>query len=100
MAFTSSMEPLLLNCITFLAGAFIGFAIGRFGDLLGGHWDGPHHWIYGLLVIFAGFYVEGLLGVFLIAAGIGCFISDLNDFLHFRFWGTDIPHKWKFWSIL
>lgn len=94
------MDPALLSVATFITGLFIGFAVGRFGDLLGGHLDGPHHWIYGLLIVFAGFYVEGALGIFLIASGIGCFISDLNDFLHFRFWGKDIPHKWKFWSIL
>ena len=85
----------------FVFGGFFGFALGRFGDKIGGHWEGPHHWVYGLVVVFTGLYTGDFWWkLLLIPGGIGCFISDLNDFLHFRFWGTDIPHKWRFWSVL
>lgn len=86
--------------VTILIALFIGFAIGRFGDKIGGHWNGPHHWIYGLIVFAIGiFYFEGLPMIFVSFFGVGFFISDLKDFLHLRFYGVDVPHKWKFWNI-
>lgn len=88
-----------LSVVIGLAGAFIGFAIGRISDKIGGHWNGPHHWVYGLLLFAAGFFFTGWPGVFLIGFGAGHFISDLEDFLYGRFWGVDSPHEWRFWSI-
>jgi len=83
-----------------LISAFIGFAIGRFGDKYGGHLNIPHHWIYGLFLIIVGIiYIDNWIGILFLSFGIGCFISDLDDFLHMRIWGVDVPHKWKFWSI-
>jgi hypothetical protein len=80
--------------------AFVGFAIGRIGDKYGGQIKSPHHWIYGLLLVIAGiFFLENIFGIILIAFGVGHFISDLDDFLHLRFYGVDLPHKWKFWDI-
>jgi hypothetical protein len=80
--------------------AFLGFAVGRYGDKWGGNIYGPHHWIYGLVVIGFGFWWGGELGLLTIASGVTLFISDLNDFLKMRFIGRDEPHEWRFWSIL
>ena len=83
-----------------LISAFIGFAIGRFGDKYGGHLNAPHHWIFGLILIVIGIiYVNNWIGMLSLSFGIGHFISDLDDFLHMRIWGIDEPHEWKFWSI-
>ena len=83
-----------------LIGAFIGFAIGRFGDKYGGHLNAPHHWIYGLILIIIGIiHVNNQIGILSLSFGIGNFISDLDDFLHMRIWGIVEPHEWKFWSI-
>jgi putative Mn2+ efflux pump MntP len=79
---------------------FAGFAIGRFSDKWGGHLPTPHHWIYGLiLVVFGIYYIRSALGVFGLSFRIGHFVSDLDDFLHMRVFGRDVPHRWKFWSI-
>lgn len=79
---------------------FIGFAIGRLGDKWGGNLNTPHHWIYGIILIIIGIlYIDHNEGIMSISFGIGHFISDLDDFLHMRIWGVDVPHKWKFWSI-
>lgn len=81
-------------------GLFAGFAVGRFGDKLGGHLNTFHHWIWGLLLIFLGAYFYSLLwGALAIFFGVGLVISDLDDFLHFRVYGVDEPHEWRFWSI-
>ena len=80
---------------------FLGFAIGRIGDKYGGHLLGPHHWIYGIILILVGtVFYSYTFGVAAIFFGAGHFISDLNDFLNLRFYGYDIPHKWRFWSTL
>ena len=90
----------LITTIIILISIFIGFAIGRYGDKIGGHWRGPHHWIYGLMAIAAGIiYFEGLAMIATVAFGIGVFVSDLKDFLLLRVYGVDVPHKWKFWNI-
>ena len=80
--------------------ALIGFTIGRLGDKLGGHLNAPHHWIYGLiLTIVALILLPGWYKILFSTLGLGHFISDLRDFFHFRLWGIDEPHKWRFWSI-
>ena len=90
---------MLIIFVGFL-GAFMGFAIGRFGDKWGGHLNAPHHWIYGLIMIIIGIvFVKKFVGIFLLTFGVGHFISDLDDFLHMRIYGVDEPHEWKFWSI-
>lgn len=87
--------------LAFLFFTFIGFALGRLGDKWGGHLNGPHHWIPGLvLMIGGGMYWQQFWGIMAISFGIGLFVSDLNDFLHGRIWGVDEPHEWKFWSIM
>ena len=79
---------------------FWGFGIGRIGDKYGGHFNTPHHWIYGLILIILGVcYISEQLGIISLSFGIGHFVSDLDDFLHLRFWGVDVPHEWKFWSV-
>ncbi len=91
---------MLIIIIIAAVSAFVGFAIGRLGDKYGGHLVGPHHWIYGVILIAVGaYYLNHLTGIAALSFGTGHFISDLNDFLHFRIGGVDIPHKWRFWNI-
>lgn len=91
---------LFYDIILQLAIIFIGFALGRFGDLIFGHMKSTHHWTYGVVLIIIGIiFFEKFWGLWLISLGIGMVISDLDDFLHFRVYGVDEPHKWKFWSI-
>lgn len=79
----------------------LGFALGRFGDRYGGHLDVLHHWIYGLLMMLLSINLPGpWLALAGWSCGFGVFISDLNDFLHLRIGGADVPHAWRFWSIL
>jgi len=84
-----------------ITGLFVGFALGRFGDKLGGHLNTFHHWIWGILFIIGGvyFYSVAILGVLAFSFGVGLVISDFDDLLHFRVYGVDEPHEWKFWSI-
>lgn len=91
---------ILITILILLATSFLGFAIGRLGDKWGGHLNTPHHWIYGLILIILGVvFFKETLGIMALGFGIGHFISDLDDFLHLRFYGPDEPHEWKFWSI-
>lgn len=80
--------------------AFVGFAIGRVGHILGGHLNTPDHWIYGVLSIIVGsvFYRHSW-GVALIAFGVGHTISDLKDMLDLKFYGPDEVEIKKFWGI-
>jgi hypothetical protein len=89
-----------LSLFLISASAFAGFAIGRIGDRYGGHIKGPHHWIYGLLVIaFGAIFLSGLLMWAVIAFGLGVFVSDLEDFFKGKVYGVDEPHEWRFWSL-
>lgn len=79
---------------------FAGFAVGRIGHILGGHLKDPHHWIYGLILIIGGFlFIHKFFAVSILIFGIGLFVSDLNDFLHMRFYGVDNVKIKKFWAI-
>jgi len=98
--------PFLSLYLFELVVTFIGFALGRYGDKYLGNLEklwiipNPHHWIWGALLIFlGGFGSTSFLGLTSICFGIGVFVSDLNDFLHLRFFGEEPPHQWKFWHI-
>ena len=85
--------------ISFLS-CFLGYAFGRIGHILGGHYNGPHHWIYGLILLIAGlFFRECFWGIPLFYFGAGVFVSDLKDFLEFKFWGIDDVKVKRFWDI-
>ncbi|MDA8611396.1 hypothetical protein N9L18_00845 [Candidatus Pacebacteria bacterium] len=89
-----------INIINILVSLFIGFTIGRYGDKWGGHWNVPHHWIYGLIFIFISlFLLDTWYGISLVSFGFGIFVSDLQDFVELKFYGADDPHDWKFWDI-
>jgi len=91
---------MIFDLTIFCTSLFVGFAAGRLGDKWGGHLNAPHHWIYGLFLIVAGAaFTEHTAGIAALGFGIGHFVSDLDDFLHFRIYGPDEPHQWKFWSI-
>lgn len=89
-----------METLVFLLVAFVGFAIGRIGHILGGHLNTPDHWIYGALAILvgAGFH-NHYWGLLLVAFGIGHTISDLKDMLHLKFYGPDKVEIKKFWGI-
>ena len=79
---------------------FIGYAVGRISHIYWGYLKAPHHWIYGFILIILGFiFYKNLLGLLAFSFGIGHFISDLDDFLHLKFYGIDRPGKKKFWGI-
>jgi|GEM_PF-2541460 len=99
-----SMTMVPTECLQIIF-CFIGFAIGRFGDKFGyiekvWIFPVPHHWIWGVVFFILGvIFISSFWSFLAIPLGIGLFISDLNDFLHLRFFGKEPPHKWKFWSI-
>jgi|AntAceMinimDraft_6_1070360.scaffolds.fasta_scaffold35080_2 hypothetical protein len=84
---------------------FLGYLSGRIGHywlnpLCNNPAWAPHHWIYGLLLIALGIQVGGFVGLLVVAFGLGCFISDLTDFLNGEVIGPDddtLPPK--FWGI-
>ena len=97
---------IILNIINFLIAAFLGYLIGRWGDYYLNFWmkdpPAPHHWIYGLILMIIGsFYLKNNLGLWTIFFGAGLFISDLKDFLDFKFFGKDNKDKSqrRFWHI-
>ena len=56
----------------------------------------PHHWIYGVILIFLGLrYSEIPFASF----GFGLFLSDSKDFLKFKLIGPDEDGKKNFWGI-
>jgi hypothetical protein len=89
--------------LTYLLFCFFGFAVGRAADRFLGHMNGFHHWIWGVLTAVVGFVFYSCFSKWYVLVmppfGLGLFISDLEDFLHFKIWGKDTPHEWKFWSI-
>jgi hypothetical protein len=91
---------MFIEIISALFVAFVGYAIGRFGHIFGGHLNTPHHWIYGLLLIVFGFiYIEKFYGDIILYFGTGHFISDFKDFLKMKFFGRDEDGVKKFWGI-
>lgn len=89
-----------MSIIIFLAIAFLGFAIGRIGHILGGHLNTPDHWIYGVLAILVGAsFHDHHWGIWVLAFGIGHTISDLKDMINLKFYGPDEVEVKKFWGI-
>ncbi len=89
----------MIILILILSG-FLGFALGRLGHIYGGQINGPHHWIYGLILIIIGVILYKTdLGKMLMAFGLGVFVSDFKDFLAFRIYGVDDVVIKKFWQI-
>lgn len=75
--------------------AFIGYLIGRAGDYFAGHWDFFHHWIYGVVCIVFGIFLDPAFIYF----GIGLIISDLKDMMQLKIFGPDKKDKIRFWDI-
>ena len=89
-----------MNFLFYFFIIFLGFASGRLGHIYFGPLNTPHHWIYGLVSIILGLiFLDHSFGLFLLCWGIGCFVSDLKDFLKLRFWGVDEVDEFKFWGI-
>ena len=89
-----------MEALVFILVAFIGYAIGRIGHILGGHLNTPDHWIYGVLAMIAGaIFYKHSWGIMLIAFGIGHTVSDLRDMLNLKFYGPDEVEVKKFWGI-
>jgi hypothetical protein len=90
----------MLIFIIYFISASIGYATGRIGHIYWGEIKGPHHWIYGLiLVIIGGIYYYRFYGLLAIFLGVGVFISDSKDFIHLKFYGKDLPGKKNFWGL-
>ncbi len=91
------MSPISTGLLSFMP----GFLIGRAGHYyLGYRTKCIHHWIYGALIMLASvFYVRDEYSMPLLFFGAGVFISDLNDFFHFRIYGRDMQEKTRFWGI-
>lgn len=89
-----------INIIIYILIAFIGYAIGRIGHILGGQLKAPHHWIYGFILMVVGLiFYESQWGLYALAFGLGLFISDLKDFLALKFYGVDDVQIKRFWHI-
>lgn len=91
--------------IKYIFVAFVGYAIGRIGHIIGGQiiWI-PHHWISGLLLLSIGLFFlvfkkSRHIGYLLIFLGTGLFVSDFRDFTLGRVWGLDDVKILKFWGI-
>ncbi len=97
----------ITNIIRPLLSAFLGYLIGRWGDNYLNFWLkdpawAPHHWIYGLILMIIGFFFfKNNLELYIFFFGAGLFISDLKDFLDFKFIGKDNKKKEnvRFWHI-
>ena len=79
-----------------------GYSLGRIGHVFFGHWKSPHHWIFGLLFILAGICLDfdkTSLTLAFISFGAGCFVSDINDFLEFKFICPDTHSERKFLGV-
>jgi len=91
---------MLIIIVIYLVATFLGYASGRLGHIYLGEMKAPHHWIYGsILIIIGGIFYSNFYGLMAVFIGIGIFISDLNDFLHLKFYGRDPPSKKKFFGI-
>lgn len=92
---------MVYNLLIIFLLSFLGYLLGRFGHVYLNVWlrnpkFAPHHWIYGIILIFLGLeYSEILFASF----GFGLFLSDLKDFLKLKFIGPDEDDKKKFWDI-
>jgi len=84
----------------FIAAAFISYCLGRLGHVFGGQINGPHHWLYGIPMIIVGIiFWKSIWGKILVAAGIGCMISDFNDMIQFKIYGVDDVEVKRFWGL-
>ena len=91
-------QPLFLLFLFFMA--FFGYAVGRAGHILTGYRNSLHHWVIALLImLIAPFFYKHWWGKTLLFFGIGFFISDLNDFIHFRIVSPDVTSEYVFWGI-
>ena len=94
----------IILIVTNLILAFVGFAIGRIGHIYGGQMKSPHHWIYGVILMFAGILIflvffESKWSLGLISVGFGLSVSDLEDMADFKVYGVDLPGKKRFWGV-
>ena len=96
-----------LKIIFILFWTFIGYIVGRWSDNYLNFWIRdpkwlPDHWIYGLLIMAGSFWLlNGNLELAFFCFGFGLFVSDLKDFIHLKFYGSDNKNKEdaKFWHI-
>jgi hypothetical protein len=89
------------NLLVILLSSFSGYVVGRFGHVYLNVWLRnpkilPHHWIYGVVLIFLGLRYSATSPI---AFGFGLTISDLRDLLKFKLIGSDKDGKKNFWDI-
>ena len=89
--------------VYYLAALFVGYLIGRAGHVIGGSiaWI-PHHWIFGLIIMFAPLFLKKAsrkIKILIVLFGLGVFVSDFNDFLRLRIMQPDDVKIVRFWGI-
>lgn len=91
------MKNIIINLIIL----FLGYLIGRAGHFFfGDKIDFLHHWIYGLIILAIGIaFFQKPWEIYLISFGFSLTLSDLNDLLHFKFFGRDKLKIKKFWGV-
>lgn len=96
---------LSIQILFYITIAFGGYIIGRWSHCYLNVWLknpkwAPHHWVYGFIFIILSLIFSNIfLGLLSLSLGIGFFISDLKDFLRFKFIGPDEEGQKKFWGI-
>ncbi|HPI67074.1 MAG TPA: hypothetical protein PKZ16_00805 [bacterium] len=90
----------MLKFIIYVSVIFFSYAIGRITHIYAGHWNTPHHWIYGIIALVVGiiFYKKNW-GIYLILFGLGLIISDFKDMLSLKFFDPDNMRIKKFWTV-
>lgn len=89
-----------MEILFYILALFIGYIVGRINHILGGHLPGPHHWIYGLILLMGGlFFIDNFFAILILFFGTGLFISDLKDFINLKFFGVDEVKEKKFLGI-
>jgi hypothetical protein len=78
----------------------IGYLIGRIGHVINYYYTNnlpiPHHWIIGYIIMLYGLKKEKNN---IMLFGIGLIISDFNDLLNFKIFGSDNITKLNFFGV-
>lgn len=97
---------MITKVLLFLVVGFLGYVIGRWADNYLNFWLNdpdwaPDHWIYGLALVVASPLFVGNIAIGLFAFGLGHLVSDLQDFLNLKVFGSDNKDKSsrRFWHI-
>jgi hypothetical protein len=89
--------------VEYFLASFSGYAIGRLGHIFGGSiWWIPHHWIFGVILMVAPFFLKKIpwaIKILIIVFALGVFISDFNDFLSLKTFEPEDVEVVRFWGV-